>query len=146
MQKRPGEPDLLLSASTAGASTSVVKGQKRDLSLRGLEVLGGALAVACVLHDVEADLLAFDQGLHSGAFDGRDVDENVRLAVAQLDKAKTFGRIEELDGSRIHGDFLSNRHSFSTPDRLPNAVFFEIEKEDRQSATAQKQSSPAKST
>src|SRR5690606_16197670 len=30
MQKRPGEPDLLISASTAGASTSVVKGQKRD--------------------------------------------------------------------------------------------------------------------
>jgi hypothetical protein len=29
---------------------------------------------------------------------------------------------------------------------LPSAVFFEIEKEDRQSATAQKQSSPARST
>jgi hypothetical protein len=112
MQKRPGEPDLLLCASTANASTSVVKGQKRDRSLRGLKVFRGALAVPVILHDVEAELLTLHQRSHSSALDGRDVDENVRLAIALLDEAEAFGRIEELYGSRVHDDFLSNRIDF----------------------------------
>jgi hypothetical protein len=82
-------------------------GPEARISLRGFEVLGGALAVPVILHDVEADLLAFGERLHSRALDGRDVDEHVGLPIAQFDEAEAFGGIEELDGSRVHDDFLS---------------------------------------
>src|SRR5690606_31076269 len=57
-----------------------------DIPSGSLKVLGGALAAAIVLHDVEAELLALDDGAHAGAFDGRDMDKHVRLAIAQFDK------------------------------------------------------------
>jgi hypothetical protein len=92
------------------ASTSVVKDQKRSY-LRRLEVFGRILAVAAILHDVEADLLALYERAHSGAFNGRDVNEDVRLTAALLNEAKAFGGIEELHGSSSHDDFLSICHS-----------------------------------
>ena len=90
----------------ASASTSVVKGQKRFAS-SGLQVFRGALAVALVLHELEAELLALDERVHAGALDGRHMDEHVRLSAALLDEAKSLGGIEELYDSSIHDDFLS---------------------------------------
>jgi len=91
----------------ASASTSVVNDQKRDLFSGCLNVFSGAFAAALVRHDIEIDLLPLDEGAHAGAFEGRDVNENVRLAVALLDKAKAFGCVKELHCSRGHYDFLS---------------------------------------
>jgi hypothetical protein len=87
-----------------------IRGQRPAQSLCGLQVLGRALAITVVLHDVEAELLALDEGAHAGPLDSGDVDEYVRLAIAEFDEAKAFGRIEELDSSSIHDDFLSIIH------------------------------------
>ncbi|WP_280940551.1 MULTISPECIES: hypothetical protein [Mesorhizobium] len=38
------------------------------------------------------------------------MNEDVGLAATLLDEAEAFGRVEELYGSRIHGDFLSIIH------------------------------------
>jgi hypothetical protein len=91
----------------ASASTSVVKDQKRDLSSGGLNVLGRTLAAALVGHDVEADLLAFDERAHPGAFNCRNVDKDIRLAVALLDEAEALTCVEKLYCSCIHDEFLS---------------------------------------
>ena len=72
----------------------------------GLQILGRALAGAFVLHDLEAELLAFDDGAEAGALHSRNMDENVRSAVVGLDEAEAFGRVEELDSSSNHDDFL----------------------------------------
>jgi hypothetical protein len=109
-EKKKGRdiPDLSHLRSAASASTSVVKGQRNQL--RGLQVLGRALAAAVVLHEVEAKLLALDERAHAGPFYRRDVDEYVRLAVAKLDESEALGRVEELYCSSIHDDFLSIIH------------------------------------
>jgi hypothetical protein len=54
------------------------------------------------LHDLEVDFLSFDQVTHTRTLDGRNMDKNVRLPVAQLDKAESFGGIEELNRSSGH--------------------------------------------
>jgi hypothetical protein len=97
----------------AYASTSVVTDQKR-YSLRSLKILSRALAATVVLDNVEAELLAFHDRAQTSAFDGGDVDENVRAAIVGLDEAEALGRIEELDGSDSHDDFLLIGHG-----RLP---------------------------
>jgi hypothetical protein len=86
------------------------QGPEAQSSSGSLKVLGRALAVAVVLHDVEAELLTLDKRAHAGPLDGGDMDEDVRLAAALLDEAKALGRIEELHGSSVHDDFLSIAH------------------------------------
>ena len=89
-----------------------IRGQRPEAQsrLRRQEVFGRVLAVPVVLDDVEAQLLTLDDGAHAGALDGRDVDEDVRLAVALLDEAEALGGIEELHSSSIYDDFLSIAH------------------------------------
>ncbi|CDX20629.1 hypothetical protein MPLDJ20_110330 [Mesorhizobium plurifarium] len=113
IKKGRAKPDLLQRASEAGASTSVVKNPEA-LCLGGLQVFGRTFAVASILHDVEADLLALDQRAQSSALHGRDVHEHVGLAAALLDKAEALGGIEKLHGPRAHCDFLSNRRKLSS--------------------------------
>jgi hypothetical protein len=65
-----------------------------NTELRSLELTGGHLARLVVAFQFEAELLAFEEIAHTGAFDGRDVDENIGAAVVRLDKAEALGGIE----------------------------------------------------
>jgi hypothetical protein len=107
--------------SAVPASTSVARHTQID-ELSSSQVLGSILAAAGILNDIEVDLLALVQRMQARPLDGRDMDEHIRLAAADLDEAKAFGGIEELNSSGVHGDFLSNRHSFSPPRRVQSAV------------------------
>ena len=49
-----------------------------------------------------ADLLAFDDFAHSGAFDGRDVDERVSAAIIRLNEAEALGEIEPFNCASGH--------------------------------------------
>ncbi|WP_164747500.1 MULTISPECIES: hypothetical protein [unclassified Mesorhizobium] len=69
------------------------------------------------------------------------MDEHVRLPIALLDEAEAFRGVEKLHGSSSHTIFLSNRRKSSPPGCVPNVAVFEIEREDRQGAKAQKQRS-----
>jgi hypothetical protein len=93
----------------ASASTSVVKDQKRSCSSFRAKIIGGVLAATLVAHDVEADFLAVRERMHSCALDSRDMDKHVGLPIAQFDESEALLRIEELHGTSIQVDFLSNR-------------------------------------
>jgi len=55
--------------------------------------------------DVEGDLLTVGQRAQAGALDGRDVNENVLLAVVGRDEAEALGGVEKFYGaSRGHWD------------------------------------------
>jgi len=116
------------------------------IPLRRQEVLGRTLAVAVVLDDVEAELLTLDNSAHTSALNGGDMDEDVRLAVALLDKAKALGGIEKLHGSSIHDDFLSIAHrKLLAVQGARHAVSSMLREEDRRRRSLrQKQSSTAK--
>jgi hypothetical protein len=73
------------------------------------------------------------------------VDKCVSIAVVRLDEAEALGGIEPLNCSIVHSDFLSNRYRRSPSVRMTNAVKYEFEGEDRESAGARKQSSTASS-
>src|SRR5690606_41667316 len=113
---------------------------RRD-KLGSLKVLGCSFSAAIVFHDVEAKLLAFHERAHTCALHSGNVNEHVVPAAILLDKAKTFGGIEELDCSSAHDDFLSNRQNKTVVRRMADAVQHESDKENRRSAEAQKQSS-----
>ena len=55
-----------------------------------LQLIRRTLTGAAVLHNVEAQLLSLAQIRHAGAFDGADVDENVRGAVVRLNESESF--------------------------------------------------------
>src|SRR5690606_19965049 len=59
--------------------------------------------------DVEAELLALDNGRDAGTLDGGNVDEDVRTAIVGLDETIALGGIEEFHGASIHDDFPFNR-------------------------------------
>ena len=59
-----------------------------------LKVGGRHLARFLVALEFVAELLAFDDFAHSGAFDGRDMDEGVSAAVVRLDETEALRGIE----------------------------------------------------
>src|ERR1700680_428242 len=71
----------------------------------GLQVGGGGLAA--LRGDVEAHLLALVQGGHARALHGGDMDENVLVAVARLNEAVAFLRVEPLHGTSSQLVFLT---------------------------------------
>ena len=74
---------------------------------RGLEIPSRILSGLVVPDDVELELLAFGEALHSSALDGRDMHEHIRAAVVGLDEAEALGGVEPLHGADINDDFLS---------------------------------------
>ena len=58
------------------------------------------LQALLALHDLEAHLLAFLQGLETRALDGAKMNEHVRAAVAG-DEAEALGFVEPLDGTNL---------------------------------------------
>src|SRR3954470_14706249 len=65
-----------------------------ELSRRGLAALVGQL---------EAELLAFRQAAHAGAFDGADMDEYVLRSVVRLDETVALLGVEPLNSAYGHG-------------------------------------------
>jgi len=87
----------------------VVKGKPIPGALGSLEIAGRHLARLVVALQFEADLLAFDELAHSGAFNGRDVNERVSVAVVRLDEAEALGRIKPFNCASGHNKpFHSN--------------------------------------
>lgn len=76
------------------ASTSVVNGKQILKRLGSLQIAGRHFARLPVALQFKANLLAFDELAHTGAFDCRDVDECIGAAIVRLDEAKTLGGIE----------------------------------------------------
>jgi hypothetical protein len=58
------------------------------------ELIGGHLARALVLDELEGDLLTFPEIAHASALDCGDVDEHVLAAIIRLNEAETLGGIE----------------------------------------------------
>ena len=78
-------------------------------TLGGLQLAGGHLARLVIALQLEADLLAFDEIAHAGAFDGRDVNEDIGAAVVRLNEAEALGGIEPFYCAGGHDEpFLSN--------------------------------------
>src|SRR5690606_13135984 len=156
-QKRPGIPGLFAesprrSALPAGRRTLMghfrqARASRRPVPVHpwskvrdaressgSLQILGRALAATVIPDNVEGQLLSLGKTAQTGALDGGHMDENIRLAIAQLDEAVTFGCIKEFHGSSIHGDLLSNRHGGAAGD-MPAAICSNL-REDRQDAVA----------
>ena len=87
----------------------MVKGKPIPSELNSLQIAGRHLARLVVALEVKADLLAFDDFAHSGAFNGRDVNERVSVAVVRLDEAEALGRIKPFNCASGHNKpFHSN--------------------------------------
>jgi hypothetical protein len=59
----------------------------------------GCIFATTINLDIKADPVAFFQALHPGAFDRRDMDKNIGLAIVTLDETKTLHGVEEFDGA-----------------------------------------------
>ena len=62
----------------------------------------GCLHTLGALIGLELYFLSFGQGFEPLAFDGREVDEHIRRAVAGCDKTKTFRLIEPFYSTSLH--------------------------------------------
>jgi hypothetical protein len=92
----------------SGDQCQYIRGQRsKTVLLCSREVLGSILAAAIITDDVEGDLLTFHEVAHARPFNGRDMNEDVRRAIARLNEAEALGRIEELNDTIVHDDFLS---------------------------------------
>src|SRR5436190_675239 len=98
-------PDLVWSHAFNSASTSVVKGKLNRSD--GLQVAGRHFARLAVALHLIADLLTFDDFAHSGALDGRDVNEGIRAAVVRLNEAEALGGIEPFNCASGHDEPFS---------------------------------------
>ena len=83
----------------------------RDAS-GSLQVAGRHLARLAVALQFVADLLAFDEFAHSGALDGRNMDERIGAAVVRLNEAEALGGIKPFNCASGHDEpFHSNRET-----------------------------------
>jgi len=69
------------------------------------QIIRRGLAGSSICNNVKRDLLSLVEGMHTGAFDGADVHEDILAAVVRLDKAEAFLAIEPLHGSLRHKFF-----------------------------------------
>jgi hypothetical protein len=77
--------------------------------LGSLKLACGHLARLAVTLKFKAELLAFNDRAHAGAFDGRDVNEDVGAAVVRLNEAEALGGIEPFNCASGHNEpFHSN--------------------------------------
>jgi hypothetical protein len=63
------------------------------------QIIGGRFAGPPIGHDLEFDLLALVQAMHSSALDCADMHEDVLAAVIRLNEAEALLTIEPLHGS-----------------------------------------------
>jgi hypothetical protein len=72
--------------------------------LNRLQLVSGHLAGLVVADHLVADLLAFGEVAHPGAFDGGDVNEDVSAARVGLNKTKTLCGIEPFNCASGHNE------------------------------------------
>ena len=72
------------------------------MALICLDVGNCGLAIAAINFGIERDLLTFAKAVEARPLQRRDVYEHVLATVVRLDKAVTFGRVEELYDSCLH--------------------------------------------
>jgi len=77
---------------------------KADTNLCSLEIAGRHLARLVVALQIVADLLTFDDFTHSGAFDGRDVNEGVSATIVRLNEAEALGGIKPFNCASGHDE------------------------------------------
>jgi len=87
-----------------------IRGQRKaDTDLSSLKIASRHFAGLVVALQIVAKLLAFDDFAHSGALDGRDVNERVSAAVVRLDEAEALGGIKPFNCAGDHNEpFHSN--------------------------------------
>jgi hypothetical protein len=82
-----------------------IRGQRKaDTDLSGLKVASRHFAGLAVTLQIETDLLAFDELAHSGAFNGRDMDERIGAAIVRLNEAEALGGIEPFNCASGHDE------------------------------------------
>jgi hypothetical protein len=100
---------------------------KADAGLSSPEVASGHFARLGVTLHVVANLPAFDDFAHTSAFDGRDMDKCVRVAIVRLNEAVAFGGIEPFNCASSHNRPFHSKlryHSAKTL-RMMTAIFEE---------------------
>jgi hypothetical protein len=75
----------------------------------GTQIVGRGLARPSIGYDLERDLLSLIEAMHSGAFDGADVHEDILASVIRLNEAEAFLAVEPLYRSLRHMTVLSVR-------------------------------------
>jgi hypothetical protein len=103
----PAFPFWRRGASLPCSGCQYIRGQPEEktatrTSADGLEVRGGQLAAALIRHQVELDLLSFDQMIEASLFDGADMDECILAAIIRLDEAEALRRVKPFHGSHRH--------------------------------------------
>jgi hypothetical protein len=97
-------------------ATSVAVSIIRQSNSRGLDA-GGLLALRAHL-DLEADLLAFLQGLETLSLNFREMGEQIITAIVGSNEAEAFRIVEPLYGTSCHVTFLKKlRKSRNRPVR-----------------------------
>jgi hypothetical protein len=82
-----------------------IRGQRKaDTDSSGLKVASRHFAGLAVTLQIETDLLAFDELAHSGAFNGRDMDERIGAAIVRLNEAEALGGIEPFNCASGHDE------------------------------------------
>ena len=76
--------------------------QWRGPYFRSDEVLRVRYADLLIVHDFEAESLAWFQAVHLCAFDSTYIDQHINAAVVGLDKTVTLMGVERSYGSRNH--------------------------------------------
>jgi hypothetical protein len=93
--------------------------------LDSLQVASRHFARLVVALHLVANLLAFDDFAHSGAFDGRDVNESVNTAVVGLNEAEALGGIKPFNCASGHDEpfhsSIDDRHAKAL--RMMIAIF-----------------------
>ena len=91
-------------------------------ALSGLKLARRHLARLVVALKVVAQLLAFNDFAHASAFDGRDVNEHISVAVVRLDEAEALGGIKPFNCAGGHVEALSKRFNHRRDDTRRGAV------------------------
>jgi len=107
---KKGQANCLTLIGIMLSQCQYIRGQgKADTDLGSLQVASRHFARLHVALHVVGNLLAFDDFAHSGALDGRDVNEGVSAAVVRLNEAEAFCGIEPFNCASGHNEpFHSN--------------------------------------
>ena len=77
--------------------------------LRGAQIVRRRFAGAAVGNDVVGNLLPLVEGVHAGAFNRADMNEDVLATVLRLNEAEAFLAVKPLYNTRVHLNVLSLR-------------------------------------
>src|SRR4051794_19753667 len=73
-------------------------------SLRGAQIFSSRLAGPAICNDFKRNLLPFVEGIHAGAFNGADMNEDILAALVRLNESEALLAVKPLHSSRRHGD------------------------------------------